>query len=139
MAVDARLRRAQRKIEILEKMIENRTREVFVEQAQMRKTRDYFASIVESVQNALIVLNEKLEIVSVNSAAVHLLEASRTALAGSDFQQYLGEEKLVDALTGTLFGETILQREAKLKNSNGVLLPVLFSATLLKSDDLAGT
>ena len=65
--LNQRLERANKRISTLEKMIEDRTREVYLEQEQLRQAHTYVNKILETMQSSVIVVDEHNFISSANS------------------------------------------------------------------------
>lgn len=135
MSSDARLERANKRIEILEKMIEDRTRELYLEQHALTQTRDYLVRLLDAVPNALFVLSSNLRIISTNSAASRLLVLGENDFVGKPIEDFLRDPAVLSRLQGD-WESTVLVHEAEtvLRSSDGRRVPVLFYATLVSSD-----
>lgn len=100
-------------------------------------------NIVDTMSDLLILCDPQSKIVTVNRAASEMLGYSQTTLEGEPFT-YIIEDQDGQATTSfsQCFGKTPVENiRMSLRKSNGTLLPVMLSSSLLTDDqdELAGT
>ncbi len=132
---ERKLARAQKQVQILEQMIEDKTRELFITQEELRSAKEYFESIIRSMQDLLIVLRPEGTIQSVNERAVSLLGYQHEdELIGQFITKVLNDQEgfhelflNVDDLEGPFN-----QRESSFIGKAGNSFPVLLSGSTLR-------
>jgi PAS domain S-box-containing protein len=102
-------------------------------------SRDYVDSIIESMIDALIVVDPDGKIRTVNKATCDLLGYKEEELRGNPFEMIfsaVAEAPLKREEMERLIEEgTLRNYEAYFKNKNGIKIPVLFSSSVMKDKD----
>lgn len=97
------------------------------------ESAEALASFLDTMLTAIVVLDDRLEIVYLNSAAENLLHTSRTYALGTPLCEYIiGAQKIVNQLENTL--ETLqpfTEREATLRLPDSLSVDVDFSASMV--------
>jgi PAS domain S-box-containing protein len=99
-------------------------------------SKDYFDNIIESMNDTLVVVGVDGKIKDVNKATCQLLEYSEDELIGGDIHLIVPEEEKIFSSSGFLniLGQSPpVNREVNYLEKNGKLIPMLFSAAVLKS------
>ncbi|MEW6289643.1 MAG: PAS domain S-box protein [Thermodesulfobacteriota bacterium] len=102
-------------------------------------SRDYVDNIIGSMNDTLVVLDSDTRISSVNKATCELLGYQENELVGSDMHKILPTEERFFSESGfvrVLAGEKIVNLEIDYLAKDNTMVPMLFSATVLK--DKAG-
>ncbi len=132
---DRKLARAQKQVVILEQMIEDKTRELFLSQEDLRSANEHFESVIRSMQDMLIVLKPDGMIQSVNEQTTSLLGYDRDdALIGQSINILLNEDTCFKELArqGGNTDTPFSQQETVFKNNTGDTFPVLLSGAPLR-------
>lgn len=120
---------------ILEEQVQQRT-------AELNSARQYLQSIIATMGESLLVLNQHGQIKSANLATCKMLGYSEQDLQGLTIGDVFIEEtdEQADAFFGTWL-EALIQSgaltaiEARFVNKQGQPIPILFSRTALKNND----
>ena len=121
--------------QILEEKVRQRT-------AELAEAKQYLQSIIETMGEALLVLNNQGVIKSANPAACQMLGYSETDLQGLPIGDVFIEEN--DEQSGAFFGawlEALIRTgalsaiDARFVDNKGKEIPILFSRTALKNND----
>lgn len=134
-------KKALKKVELLEKLIEDRTRELYIAKEELKTANIYLQGVIEAVMDALIVVNREGRIKTVNKAAIDLMGLSEDNLIGEPVEKifFKGfvEGMDIDELIskGYIKGIEKMFISGKLKK-----IPVLFSSAVMKngSDEVKG-
>ncbi|RJQ20819.1 MAG: PAS domain S-box protein [Nitrospiraceae bacterium] len=99
-------------------------------------SRNYVDNILHTMNDALIVLDNKGLIVTVNKAALDLLEYTEEELAGQPVEKiFPGESPFGEREAGTLIKDTVLTNiEAYFNSRSDNNIPVSFSSSTLRDD-----
>lgn len=81
--------REKRKNLLLERLIANKSREVFYERQELDSMSRYLRSILETMADALLVCSADLTVMLVNHAAVQLVNGTREDLIGTQLETLL--------------------------------------------------
>ncbi len=138
--IEKKLARAQKQVQVLEQMIEDKTRELFLSQESLRSANEHFESVIRSMQDMLIVLKPGGVIQSINEQTISLLDYdSLDALIGQPISVLLKDDNGLKEITGQGKNpdKPFSQRESVFKNKNGDSFPVLLSGSTLR--DRTGT
>lgn len=122
LVTEKRLERANEKIEILEQMIENQTRDLY--QAKERLSR-----LVDTVRGAIFRCDQSGRITMVNQSAASLLGFEAAELEGRHFDDLTSLEILGQKYD--LLSETLDQIDTTLIHRSGDSIPVLLSSNVL--------
>lgn len=129
--LEKRLERARSKIAILEEMIEDKTRNLYLAQKELQAKSDFLTSVLTSMQSAVIVTDNDGCVSDVHGASEHLTGCTADELIGRPIDSVLHRSP-EDAATpfaelagGTGQGELI---------GRDVAVPVLFTASALAGD-----
>jgi len=116
---DKQLEREKKRNEILAKMVEDKTRELFLEHEELRKTNEYLDRILSTMVAAVIVTDSDLNIVKLNSAAASLLGQTFDDLYGQSLSQIFPIPEVLKIATvgqngdiGQIQEEYIFQRKS---------------------------
>jgi PAS domain S-box-containing protein len=136
--VQRRLVRAERRVQTLEKLIEDRTRELFEAQHLLLQANEHLTRIIESMVTAVVVVDTAGNIQKANQAAHTMLGYDADELVGTEFSQICPEAPAGisgDPAPGNSVGRVELTYRAK----DGSLLPVLLSHSPLHAEANAVT
>ncbi len=96
--------------------------------------KDYTDNIVKSMVDTLIVVHPDGSIKTVNQATVNLLGCSEEELKGKPLQDIIEDETIVsEDFQQTLSAGFVSNYELTYKTRSGVLVPMLFSGSAMKS------
>lgn len=101
-------------------------------------SRDYVDNIIGSMNDTLVVLDPETRISSVNKATCELLGYQEDELVGSDMHKILPMEERFFSESGfqrVLGGEKIVNLEIDYLAKDGTMVPMLFSAAVLKDKE----
>ncbi len=129
--LNQRLERANKRISTLEKMIEDRTREVYLEQEQLRQAHTYVNKILETMQSSVIVVDEHNFISSANSTTFSWLNYIPEDIIGEPISMLAPEI----SLSNNYIDENI-KLETFYKKADGTKIPVIFSTAPLDRIDM---
>ena len=135
-ALEKALKRSKEKIAILEKIVEDGSRELYLEKEELRSLNQYLSQILETMTDAVIVVDCDLTIKVVNKSAAALLEFSSDELLGSpigrvfDLYQYFPVIESADSAEP----RTVVTIEAVFTTKSGLKIPVLFSGSVMLND-----
>ena len=140
-AVRRKLARAEKRIEILETLTEDRTRELYLAMEQLREAAGYLQEIYMTVPGALIVFDRSGQIEAVNDTTSKLLEYEQHELMGQPISTVFEDgatPELTDIEDAVRRG-SVLRTEKVCRSKTGQTIPVLLSATLLSDANLYGS
>ena len=135
--LEKRLARAQSKAKTLEKLIEDKTRELFLAQQEVEITSEYLQNILKSMTSCLVVVDPEGDIKTVNRATLGLLGYEMEELIGTSFEAIYGAGG-GDESGGLLESQTDV--ETSLTAKDGQAIPVLLSSSQMHdADEVTGT
>ena len=134
-ALRSRLQRMQQRIDLLEGIVEDRSREVFVINEKLRATAEFLDQVYKAMSGALIVFGQNGLIEAINDAAIALLEYTQGELIGRPastiFEPAEDEKRVFEDVVALAARGATLRTEKTYKSKSGTLIPVLLSASLL--------
>ncbi len=127
----------RRKIEILEAMVEDRTRELYYSNEELRTAFDFLREIYKTMPCALMVFDQHGRIEAINEELPDLLGYSQTDLIGTEASTIFesGEAPVISELKELASTQKILKAEKRFRRKDGRIVPVLFSATVIAGND----
>ena len=129
-----KLARSNRRIEILEKLIEDKTREAYVANDQLTRTNHSLSTLYQALPNAMLVVDADGKVARCNKSALELLKYAEADLLGANASQIC---QTIDKIVKLqLSVNSNYQEEQEWKTSNGNYLPVLVSAAVLDDTDV---
>jgi two-component system, sensor histidine kinase and response regulator len=133
-AVERRLQRAEHKVRILEHLIEERSRELFVAQEQIRERRDFLELMFDAMPNGKVLVDaETHRIVDVNRAAAVMFGAPKSAIIGQMCHRFLCPAELGKCPVTDL-GQQVAQSDRTLLTADGRTVPILKTVASLMID-----
>jgi len=134
--LEKRLKHSQKKVEILETMMEEKTRELFLANEQLQQANEYLHEIEDSMLDTLIVLNPDCTIRSVNRAALEIFGYSEDELVGRRIGMLYQEEMYKRSRVEDLFEKaSSLRGEVTCVTKDGEHFPAIFSAATICADN----
>jgi PAS domain S-box-containing protein len=132
-----RLCRAEERVQILERMLEDRAREAFLASEQLRTTERSLAELFRAVPGAIIVIGESGLIEAVNGETMRLLGYDEAELIGHAHAKVFASAQGFSSkeLGRGPSGDHVLRAEREVRTKAGQHVPVLLSATLLGTDE----
>lgn len=134
MNLERRLARAEQRVVVLERMIELRSRELYVARVAAEAAKNYAESIIAAMSNALVVTDARGQIETANPAAATLLGTDAATLIGTTAARWMGSSA-VAALRRTLAEGGSATLETELTTADGRVVPVLITVALIPSGD----
>ncbi len=125
--VAKRLARAEQRIEILERMLEDRTREAYFAEGQLKAASESLTELFRAVPGAIIVIASDGLLEAVNEETLRMLGYLEAELIGSTQSVIFGSAGLPDDISK---GE-VQRSEHALRHKGGQRIPVLLSATVM--------
>lgn len=132
--LEIRLERSNKKIDILEKLIEDKAREAYLANDQLSRSNSNLQKLYQALPSAMLVVNSDGEIVQCNRSATEMLGLSEEALLCSTASDICEKVDKIVKLQMNIKGA--YQEEQEWKNSNGSYFPVLVSASVLDDTDV---
>lgn len=124
--------RAEQKVAILERMIESKTRELFVSNEQLRSTNQELVELQRVIPGALILVDAAGTIVHTNSGAAELLECAESQLLNGNIRSFSKTTaSMLDQLGPEHSQFQFPRYEDSWVTAQGVAVPVLVSASAL--------
>ncbi len=123
-ALKRRLARARAKIDLLERTIEDRSRDLY-------RAKERLSRVIETIDGALLVTDAEGIVRMANESAAMLLGSARDDLLGREIRALVRLEES-DAEFG--WSRAVRRVEAYLRPTEGVEIPVLFSACPMVGD-----
>ncbi len=132
-AANKRLARYQAKLEAVEKILEDKSRELFLANQEEQKANAYLQNIISSMQSCLIVTDAQCIIQVVNQATLELLGYESQDLEGKSLAMLNVEGYSIDLtdLEALSSIDTLVRQEIKYRAKNGEKVPVLFSSSAM--------
>ncbi|MEM9193062.1 MAG: ATP-binding protein [Myxococcota bacterium] len=128
-----KLDRAEKKVAVLEQMIEDKTRALFLSSEKLRATIQYLEAVQCRMPGALVIADAEGNLRSVNRSAEALLGATVDELVGQPLEKIWAGGSQVLARAGAEAG--LAGEEVAWQNADGVDVPVLISVSAL---DISG-
>jgi two-component system, NtrC family, sensor kinase len=127
-----RLARAEERVAILEAMLEDRSREVYLAAQRLQATTDSLTELFRAVPGAIFVFGADLRIEAVNGESVRLSRRTEAELIGEPYGRlFAGSVPSLEELRSLAESEQIFRAERELRRADGERVPVLLSVTLL--------
>lgn len=125
----------------MEKLLEDKSRELFLANEKIQDTNEYLENIMGSMQSCLIVTDAQGIVQVVNEATLHLLGYDTTELVGQplsliDIKDSGAGLSKIDALASTT---SLVRQEVKYRTKGGTEVPVLFSSSVMHDTEGALT
>ena len=123
--LEKKLRRAKLEIAELEKLIEDKTRSLFLAKERLEQTSRFLENVMATIRSAVFVIDEEGRLASVNKAT-HALTATADLEGGS-------ADRIVPAalLARVVASADPIDEETELLVADGTAVPVMFSSTPL--------
>ena len=104
---------------------------------ELQLAHEYMGNILSSMLTSLIVIDPDGEIKTVNPATLELLGYSMAELVGKDLSCVCADGSAGNPLHAEelVRRETVVREETMYRKSDGSLVPVLFSSSVLRGDD----
>ncbi|MCB0331162.1 MAG: PAS domain-containing protein, partial [Bdellovibrionales bacterium] len=96
--IEKKYERAHRKVSLLEKMIEDKTRELYLEHQKVEKSNQYLSRILQSMAGGVIVTDHTFTVVLVNGAAAIILGEESENLLGSELLDVFPVDGIAQAI-----------------------------------------
>jgi PAS domain S-box-containing protein len=129
-ALRRRLLRQQQRIDILESIVEDRSREVFLINERLKASAEFLEEVYRTMSGPLFVVDQDAGLSSVNEATVRLLDyASAQELVGRPVSAILPKWRELGA---TVVGAGVVHAETKLHTRAGKRIPVLLALSCLQ-------
>jgi len=125
--LERRLARTLRRVEVLETMIEEKTRSLYLAQEQLRESNRFLQNVMRTMDSAVFVTDTTSAIVAVGGSAERMLgysEAELTTLTVADLIGEMGRSEGVDGA----------QREILLRRADGTTVPALLAASAMTGE-----
>lgn len=129
-----RLDRSNQRIEILERLIEDKAREAYLASDQLMRSNHSLEKLYQALPSAMLVVNAEGEIVQCNRSAAKMLGYSEQTLLGSLAINVCEQVDKIVKLQ--LDAQTHSQREQEWRNSDGSYFPVFVSVSVLDDTDV---
>jgi two-component system, NtrC family, sensor kinase len=130
-ALARKLDRAERSIAVLERLIEDKTRELYLANEDLRSANQDFGHLLDVMPGALVVLDPKGTITRVNRSTLELLGYASDELTGQSAERVFGNTRPSGA-----DGSAVSRGEADWLSAHGVAVPVLVSvSSLIRGND----
>ncbi|MFQ5586427.1 MAG: response regulator [Thermodesulfobacteriota bacterium] len=130
--LEKRLRRERKRVELLEKMIEDKTRDLYLAKDKLDRSHNYLQNIIRSIADTVIVLNPDGTVRSVNQAGLNRLGYGEEEIIGKPFGTIGGDDgSVVDALIDK---DVVKNAERTFQTKDGGKVPVLFSGSVMRDE-----
>ncbi len=143
LTFEKQLEREKKKNSILANMVEDQTRELYLEQMDLRKANQDLDRILQTMTAAVIVTGPDLRVSKTNVSAVSLLGYTLGEMHGKPMGEVLPLPEIIEITAGKIAGEIAgkLEKESVLhRKSDGKSIPIYFSLTSIEdgNDDFGG-
>ena len=133
-ALELRLQRAEHKVRILEHLIEERSRELFLVQGRIRERRDFLEQLFDAMPNGKILVDaESHRIVDVNPAAAAMFGAPQTEIVGQLCHGFICPAE-IGGCPVTDLGQKIERSDSTLLTLDGRSVPILKTVAQITID-----
>ncbi len=134
-----RLERAERKVRLLENMVEDKTRALYRALQDSQKFADFMESVSNAMPVALIVFDQHGRIVHANENAEKLLDYAPDQMLGKPLSRCFAAGEIPSIIGGSVnyldqTDASALHVEARCVSKSGELIPTLVSATSVGQD-----
>jgi len=131
-SIEKHYERSQQRVAILEKMIEDKTREVYLEHQKVEKSNLFLSRILGAMSSGVLVVDENFAITIANDAARQVLRREATDLVGQMLWNVFSVEGL----------DNCTHRELPVEQTEGVLkidsvrssVPITYAFSVLEND-----
>ncbi len=133
-----KLLREKKKVEVLEKMIEDTTRDLYLSNERLQLANQYLQNIMESMTDALVVVSPDGTIHMINKATIKLTGYTEKELLGKPVDVILGEDLRINGtkITDLVKREEVVSNiETTFLSKDGRRVPVLFSGSAMHSGE----
>ncbi len=124
-----RLDRATAKIEILEKMIEDKTRNLYLAQDELRANNDFMAGVLGSMVSAVVVTDADAVVIDVQGATEELTGRTRDDLVGGHLSDLMAFDAAIVGPADLVGANT----QAELTTDTG-MIPVLLATSRIRDE-----
>ena len=136
-AATKRLTHIQAKLEAMEKLVEDKSRDLYIANQEIEKTSDHLCNVTNSMLSSLIITDAEGTIQTANQATLDLLGYTSAELAGRQLTAIGGNDDAidlsdVDSLTNS---DALVRQEINYKTKDGDSVPVLFSSSAMRDSD----
>jgi PAS domain S-box-containing protein len=127
-----RLQRLQERVDALEQMIEDRSREVFVANEKLRATAEFHDQVYKTMPSALVVFDQDGVIEAANDGTAKLLGYSKEELLGMPASRILASEdpRHFEHIRALARHGADVRTEETYRSRSGSPIPVLLSASV---------
>ena len=134
---EKRLADTQAKLKAMEKILEDKSRELSSANEAIEKTNDYLQHVIDSMVSSLIVTDAQGLIQTVNHATLELLGYAAEELLGQPLSKINIENDASDRFdaVSAASNETLTREEVKYNTKSGDVVPVLFSSSGMQGVD----
>lgn len=130
--LQTRLDRANAKVRILEKMIEDSTRDLYLENQRVKQAKEELSVVLNAMLNGLVALDVEGRVVLTNKAFLVLSGFEENEIIGMMYS------KIVEVkVNKEVYSNNFQTSEARIKTKNSNLIEVLISDSKIESNDLA--
>jgi len=127
-----RLARAEQRVAILETMLEDRAREVYLASQRLHATTESLTELFKAVPGAILVFGADGLLEAVNGETLKLVGHSESELIGEPYERvFSGPRPSTDTLRELAAMGQVFRGEHQLRRAGGERIPVLLSITLL--------
>ncbi|MCB0310027.1 MAG: PAS domain-containing protein [Bdellovibrionales bacterium] len=134
---ERQLIRAKRKVSLLEQMIEDKTRELYLEHSASERSNQFLNKILRSMPSGVIVTDPNFVVIMVNQAISSLLKKSESEILGCSFLEVLP----VRGLTNTIIDqrhELLPSEQAEdllIRPGDQANIPITYSFSIIRAPD----
>lgn len=134
---EKRLAHTQAKLAAMEKLLEDKSRDLFTANQEVEKTNDHLQNIIRSMLSSLIVTDAQGVIQTANQATLELLGYTADELEGQPLAKINVEGDAVDLgnTQALASSDTLIREEIKYKTKTGENVPVLFSSSAMRDGE----
>ena len=132
-----RLTRIQAKLEVMEKLLEDKSRELYIANREVEKTNDHLQNVIGSMLSSLIVTDAEGTIQTANQATLDLLGYTAAELAGQPLAAIDVNSDTIDLsdVDSLASNNALVRQEINYKTKDGDPVPVLFSSSAMRDGD----
>ena len=133
VVADKRLTRYKAELDAVKKILEDKSRELFLANQEEQKANAYLQNIIRSMQSCLIVTDAQCTIQVVNQATLELLGYELQDIEGKSLSILNVEGDSIDLTNIEALSsiDTLVRQEVKYRAKNGEKVPVLFSSSAM--------
>ena len=132
-----RLTRIQAKLEVMEKLLEDKSRALYIANREVEKTNDHLQNVIGSMLSSLIVTDAEGTIQTANQATLDLLGYTAAELAGQPLAAIDVDRDTIDLsdVDSLVSNNALVRQEINYKTKDGDPVPVLFSSSAMRDGD----